>query len=86
MIASGYFSQALFGTLTQGLTVTEDYRFELLFEQLLGGALGLCGIRAEELAYSTLAFPEGVSGRVPYASAVNSRPCRSLSSEVWPPV
>jgi hypothetical protein len=51
VITSGYFSQALFGTLTQGLAVTEDYRFELLFEQLLGGALGLCGIRAEELAY-----------------------------------
>ncbi len=32
MIASGYFSQALFGTLKQGLIVTEDYRFELLLE------------------------------------------------------
>jgi len=57
VIASGYFSQALLGTLTHGLTVTEDYRFELLLEQVLGGALGLCGIRAEELAYPNPCLP-----------------------------
>ena len=37
--------------------MTEDYHFELLLKQLLGGALGLCGSRAEELAYPNPCIP-----------------------------
>ena len=50
IVAAGdCFAKLLTGAGVQELAVTHDHGVELLLEQLLGGALGQWGVRAEDL-------------------------------------